>query len=380
MKNVAILGSTGSIGVNALKVIEALCDDYRVVALSTLNNVGLLARQVKEFKPKKVVVADPAAALKLKKLDAKRTEVLTGEEGLMEIASDKDIDIVVLAICGAPCLYPLLSAIKAGKHICLANKESIVIAGSIIMALSKKYKATIIPVDSEHSAIFQCLNSSKGSDVNRIYITGSGGPLLNVDKARFKSLSVKDVLNHPKWKMGKKITVDSATLMNKGLEMIEAHHLFGMPFDKIRLLIHPQAVVHSMVEFIDGAIIAQLGVTDMRIPIQYALTYPERAKAAAEMLDFSDIKELNFYSADMEKHPCLSLALGAARLGGTYPAVLNAADEVAVEAFLEKRIRFIDIPDVIEKVLKKHNAIYDPKLDDIIDTDIWAREEAFSLC
>lgn len=381
MKNVAILGSTGSIGINTLKVIESFPKRFKVVGLSSLSNVELLAEQIRRFKPSLVTVVDSSKARQLKKeIDTRRIKFFSTVEGLNIIAQSPDVDILVIAISGASAIYPLLASIKAKKQICLANKESVVMAGDILIDEAKKTGVSLIPVDSEHNAIFQCINSSRGSEISRIYLTGSGGPLRNVAKYKFSKLSIRQVLNHPKWKMGKKITVDSATLMNKGLEMIEASHLFGISIDRIKLLIHPEAIIHSMVEFIDGAIIAQLGVTDMRLPIQYALTYPERVKTPLPLIDFSKVKGLSFHRPDIAKYPCLALAVAAAKLGGTYPAVLNAADEEAVKAFLEGRLNFVKIPDVIEKVLLKHRAATDMTLDDILQADSWAREEARSLC
>ncbi|MFH1867377.1 MAG: 1-deoxy-D-xylulose-5-phosphate reductoisomerase [Candidatus Omnitrophota bacterium] len=381
MKNVAILGSTGSIGINTLKVIESLSKGFRVVGLSSFSNIGLLQEQIRIFKPSLVTVVDSKKGMELKpRIDTRRIKLFSGAEGLNIIASSKDVDIVVIAISGAAAIYPLLSSIDSKKHICLANKESIVMAGDIIMKRAAGRGANLIPVDSEHSAIFQCINSSAISSVNKIYLTGSGGSLFKTAKVRFPSLKVNEVLKHPKWKMGKKVTVDSATLMNKGLEIMEAQHLFKVPVDKIKLLIHPEAIIHSMVEFIDGAIMAQLGVTDMRLPIQYALTYPERVKTSMRMVDFSDMENLTFHKPDMAKYPCLSLAIATAKLGDTYPAVLNAADEEAVKAFLAKRINFVKIPKIIEKVLMKHHPVKDPCLDDIFKSDEWAREEAQGLC
>lgn len=381
MKNVAILGSTGSVGINTLKVIESLSGSFRVVGLSSFSNVNLLEKQIKRFKPSLITVVDPKSCMELKSRIGRRPiKLFSTTEGLNIIASSKDVDIVVIAVSGSTALYPLLAAIKSRKHICLANKESIVMAGEIVMEKVRRNRVRLIPVDSEHNAIFQCLGSDKPSRVNRIFLTGSGGPLLRMAKHRFSSLKVSQVLKHPKWKMGKKITVDSATLINKGLEMIEAQHLFNVSIDKIKLLIHPEAVIHSMVEFVDGTIIAQLGVTDMRLPIQYALTYPERVKTALSGIDFSSIGALNFRCPDHGKYPCLSLAMVAARLGGTYPAVLNASDEVTVEAFLKGDINFIKIAKIIEKVLMRHTSIEKPTLYDIIQSDRWAREEAHSLC
>ena len=381
MKNVAILGSTGSIGVNTLKVIGSLADRFKVKALSSHSNIDLLAEQIRRFRPQYVNIVDPNRLKALKKrVDTRGVRFFTGPEGSEVLARQKEVDIVVIAIAGSCAIYPLLAAIDNRKHICLANKESVVIAGKIIMDRVRAKSAKLIPVDSEHSAIFQCLNSSDTAVPYRIYITGSGGSLHNVAKNRLSKVSIGQALKHPKWKMGKKITVDSATLMNKGLEMIEAQHLFGMPIDRIRLLIHPQAIVHSMVEFRDGAIIAQLGIPDMRLPIQYALTYPERVSSQLPRMDFSKIDRLDFASPDIEKYPCLALSMVAARLEGTYPAVLNASDEEAVKAFLAGRVGLVDIAKVIEKVLKKHRSISDPDLDDILQADMWAREETRRLC
>lgn len=381
MKNVAILGSTGSIGINTLKVIESLSEDFRVVGLSSFSNTKLLETQIKKFKPSMVTVVEPKSCMALKrKVRRKGLKLFSTIEGLNIIASSKEVDIVVIAISGATALYPLLASIKSKKHICLANKESIVMAGDIIMKRARKNRVQLIPVDSEHNAIFQCIGPTKKSKVNRIFLTGSGGPLFRMPKHKFSSVKMSQVLKHPKWKMGKKITVDSATLMNKGLEMIEAQHLFNLPIDRIKLLMHPEAVVHSMVEFIDGNVIAQLGRTDMRLPIQYALTYPERVKTVLKGVDFLGIESFNFHRPDAEKYPCLSLAMVAAKLGGTYPSVLNASDEIAVEAFLKGKISFVKIAKIIEKVLMSHHSVERPTLDDIIQSDRWAREEAHSLC
>ena len=381
MKNVAILGSTGSIGVNALKVIDAFPDKFNVVGLSAYSNIGLLQEQIRKFKPSLVTVVNPKSAQELnKKVGSKNLKVLSAIEGLNIIAKHRKVDILIIAISGATALYPLLVGIDSKKHICLANKESIVIAGSIIMEKVNKKRIRLIPVDSEHSAIFQCINSSPNSEINQLFLTGSGGSLFKIPRAKLKGLSVADVLRHPKWKMGKKITVDSATLMNKGLEIIEAHHLFDIPIDNIKLLIHPEAIIHSMCEFIDGSVIAQLGVTDMKLPIQYALTFPERLKGCLKNLDFTSIDSLNFFQPDIQKYPCFSLALAAAKIGGTVPAVLNAADEIVVGAFLNHKIDFIKIPDIIEKVLIRHKYIEKPTLDNIFQADKWAREETRSLC
>ncbi|MDD5504278.1 MAG: 1-deoxy-D-xylulose-5-phosphate reductoisomerase [Candidatus Omnitrophica bacterium] len=376
IKRVAVFGSTGSIGINALKVIAAFPGRFQVAALSSFSNIKLLEKQIKEFSPLMAAIARPGLALKAGRGLSSKGVKIYGPEGLNIIAEDDRIDIVVMAVSGFAAIYPLISAIKKGKHICLANKESIVAAGDIIMGLVKKHNALLIPVDSEHNAIFQCLHSGPAGRINRLYITGSGGPLRRVDEKKFPALSVKQVLNHPRWKMGKKITVDSATLMNKGLEIIEARHLFGVPIDKIKLLIHPEAVIHSMCEFVDGSIIAQLGVTDMKLPIQYALTYPDRLDTPFARLDLLDIKNLAVMKADTLKFPCLTIALAAARLAGTAPAVLNAADEIAVKAFLDEKISFTRIPGIIEDVLRAHRFVSTPSIEQIFEADLWAREKA----
>ncbi len=380
MKNVAILGSTGSIGINTLKVIEAFPKHFKVIGLSSFSNTSLLEKQARKFNPSYVAVVSDKKSKELDRaLSKKNLKVLSGAEGLNIIASHSKVDILVVAISGAAAVYPLLAGIEAKKHICLANKESIVMAGSIIMKKVKRQGALLIPVDSEHSAIFQCINSSNISEVSQLFLTGSGGSLHRISKAHFSKLKVDQVLRHPKWKMGKKITVDSATLMNKGLEIIEAHHLFDIPIDRIKLLIHPEAVIHSMCEFVDGSVIAQLGITDMKLPIQFALTYPDRRKTPFQRLDFSKINNFSFTQPDIMKYPCLSLAMAAAKIGGTSTAVLNAADEVAVCAFLNGKIGFLKIPAIIEKVLVSHRFIESPTLDQIFESDKWAREESTRL-
>ncbi|MFA5069410.1 MAG: 1-deoxy-D-xylulose-5-phosphate reductoisomerase [Candidatus Omnitrophota bacterium] len=377
IKRVAVLGSTGSIGINTLKVIAAFPDRFKVVALSSFSNIRLLEKQISKFRPSMAAIAGPGlASHNAGSLPSFKGVKVYGPEGLNIIAEDSGVDIIVMAVSGFAAISPLISAIKKGRHICLANKESIVAAGDIIMGLARRYNALLIPVDSEHNAIFQCLCSGGADRIKRLYITGSGGPLLRVNAKRFSALSVRQVLNHPKWKMGKKITVDSATLMNKGLEIIEARHLFNVPIDNIKLLIHPGAVVHSMCEFVDGSIMAQLGVTDMKLPIQYALTYPDRLSTPFSRLDLFDIKNLVFMKADIQKFPCLTIALAAARLGGTATVVLNAADETAVKAFLDGRASFTRIPDIVEDVLKAHKFISDPSIEQIFEADLWAREKA----
>ena len=377
MKKVAVLGSTGSIGVNALKVIEVHKHEFCVESLSTYGNTKLLAEQIKKFKPKAVCVVDSEKIADLKKrVSLKNIKVFSTNIGNEILAESKKVDYVVMAVSGSCALNPILLAIKAKKRICLANKEAIVIAGEIIMRAAKKNKAMVLPVDSEHSAIFQCLSQAREKQaLSKIYLTGSGGSLRNIPKSGFSKLKKSFILKHPKWNMGPKITIDSATLMNKGLEVIEAKHLFNIQANKIKVLIHPEAIVHSMVEFSDGAVLAQLGVTDMKLPIEYALMFPKRSKNALARLDFNTIKNLSFGEPDIKKFPCFSLANVACKLGGTYPAALNAANEVVVQAFLKEKIKFPDIPKIIEKVLIKHKSIADPLLGDILSADAWAREE-----
>ena len=356
MQRIAILGSTGSIGTSTLDVISRFPDRFTVSCLSTNSNVDLLAKQARRFRPKATCVVNEK-----------------GIEGLCKMLEDVKVDVVVVAIVGSSALLPILTALSKVKRVALANKEALVMAGSIIMKEAKKKNVEIIPVDSEHSAIFQCIASNDVRQIKNICLTGSGGPLLNISKKRFKGITPRQAVNHPKWKMGKKISVDSATMMNKGLEVIEAHHLFGLDVERIKVLIHPETVVHSMVEFIDGSILAQMGACDMRIPIQYALTYPSRSFSPVKEVSFSNLGTLHFQQPDFKRFPCLEIAYEAGERGNTYPCVLNASNEVAVEEFLKGRIKFTDIPRLIEKVLKSHKAIKDPGIKDILEIDTWAR-------
>jgi len=378
MKRIAILGSTGSIGVNTLKVISHFPDRFRVIGLTTNSNIELLSEQIKEFKPRFVCVSDNKAGFALgKKLNTANTKLFIGAQGLEALVSIKNIDKIVLAISGAAALLPLLKALERGKEVALANKEALVMAGPLIMDLARKKKTKIIPVDSEQSAIWQCLGEEPRSRLKHIYLTASGGPFRTVSPAALKSISISTVLRHPRWKMGKKISVDSATLMNKGLELLETMFLFGIPSEKIKILIHPQALIHSMVEFIDGIVLAQLSSTDMRIPIQYALSYPQRISNSLPVIDFYKLQELHFAKPDFKRFPCLNLAYRAARELGTMPCVLNAANEVVVSEFLGKRLDFISIPKVIERVMDRHRSKLSPHLSDILAADKWAREEAY---
>jgi 1-deoxy-D-xylulose 5-phosphate reductoisomerase len=377
---IALLGSTGSIGVNALKVISSLKDRFEIIALSNDSNVRALSAQARRFVPKVLCVRDSTLIGKLKGSTPSGTSILSGTDGLEEIVSRRDVDMVIFAISGSACIAPLIRAIKNRKRIALANKESLVSAGSIVMPLAKKNKVPIIPIDSEHSAIFQCLEG-KRPFLNKIYLTATGGPLLDISKKRFDSLSRKFILNHPKWNMGSKISVDSATMMNKGLEVIEAKWLFDIEEKRIDVLVHPEAAVHSMIELIDGTVFAQISLPDMRLPIQYAITYPKRFCSEVEFLDFTKIKNLSFREPDMNKFPCLRLARESLKKGGTYPAVLNAADEETVKKYLEGKVKFSRIPIVIEKVLERHKrSIKEPSISDILGAESWAREEIVKLC
>jgi len=380
MKQIAIFGSTGSIGENTLSVLKSLKKEFKVAALTTNSNIRLLYSQIKEFNPHAVCVGNDTLALRLRSmLGRSEVRVLAGDSGLKELAASRGIDEAVIAISGASALQPLLTAIDSGKQIALANKEALVMAGYLLMRRAEKCRALIIPVDSEQSAIWQCLQGEERKSLKRVYLTASGGPLLGASVLELKKVSLKRVLRHPRWRMGKKISVDSATLMNKGLELLEAMHLFGLPAEKIKVLIHPQAIIHSMVEFTDGVLMAQLSATDMRIPIQYALSYPKRLSSSVKPLDFYALKRFDFAEPDFNKFPCLRLAYEAAKQGGTAPAVLNAADEVAVEAFLNKRIKFLDIPLTIEKALSRHKNKNNPSLNDILAADIWGRLEAAGI-
>ncbi|MFH1778576.1 MAG: 1-deoxy-D-xylulose-5-phosphate reductoisomerase [Candidatus Omnitrophota bacterium] len=380
MKRITILGSTGSIGTKALDVIESHSDNFSVAALASHSNVTLLAEQAKRHHPKLVAIYDESKFSDLKNsLVGTDIKLACGASGVEEVARYDGADLTLIAIAGSAGLIPTLAAVEGGKTVALANKEPLVMAGGIITARAKEKGTKIIPVDSEHSAIFQCLNGQNGSIVNKIYLTGSGGPLRKINSRRFDSLSPEEVINHPKWKMGKKISVDSATLMNKGLEIIEAKWLFNINVDKIEVLIHPEAIIHSMVEFVDGSIIAQLSSTDMRLPILYALSYPKRINSALPAVDFLKLKKLTFLPPNKRKFPCLKMSYEVARRGGSYPIVLNAANEEVVWAFLDRKIKFIRMPKIIEKVLSLHKGKSNPTLEEILEIDVWAREEAKRL-
>lgn len=380
MKNIAILGSTGSIGRNTLDVIRANPARFRVCAISAKGNISRVEEQIREFGPRLVAIFDERMAMELRKrVKALGVVVESGMDGLRMVARYKEADLIVFAVVGAVGLLPLLDAINAGKEVAIANKEVLVMAGEIIMECASRKGVRILPVDSEHMAIFQCLEGRKMEEVERVILTASGGPFLRVKVEDLYKMRPEDAVDHPRWNMGRKISVDSATLMNKGLEVIEAVHLFGIQQDKISILIHPEAIIHSMVEFIDGALLAQLSAPDMRIPILYALSYPDRIRANFRKIDLSKVGSLHFEEVPIEKFPCLGLALDVARAGGTYPAVLSAANEVATSLFLEGKIPFTRIPQLIEKTLERHTMIPRPDIDDILRADAWAREEVKDL-
>ncbi|MBU1727579.1 MAG: 1-deoxy-D-xylulose-5-phosphate reductoisomerase [Candidatus Omnitrophica bacterium] len=376
MKHIAILGSTGSIGRSALRVIKSFPDIFRVTALSAHSNIELLEEQIKLFRPEAVAINDDRAALRLSKRIGAKTRILVGQDGLTALCKMRKVDRVLLAISGSRALKPLLTAINNGKDVALANKEALVMAGPLIMRQAAKNGSKILPVDSEQSAIWQCLDGEDHKKLKGIILTASGGPFRRTRLSELKKVSVSKVLRHPRWKMGAKITVDSATLLNKGLELLEAMFLFGLPCDKVKVVVHPEAIIHSMVEFIDGVILAQMSVTDMRIPIQYALSYPERYPCTIAGVDFWKLGKLHFEKPDFKKFPCLGLSYKAAQDLGTMPAVLNAANEVAVEEFLNKKLDFLSIPKVIERVMLKHKNVVNFDLKDVFSADSWARQEA----
>ncbi len=373
MKKIAILGSTGSIGQSTLDIVQSNPDKFCVSALVAGGNIKLLAKQIKKFNPQLVCVKNRKLAVELRNTFSAKIKIFYGQEGAQEAAASTDAQIVVSAISGAAGLMPTLAAVKAGKDIALANKETMVIAGGVVNRLAEEKNIKILPVDSEHSAIFQCLEG-QASIPWRIILTASGGPFYKLSKKDLKTVKPAQALKHPNWKMGKKITVDSATMMNKGLEVIEAKWLFKVAFDRIEVVVHPQSIVHSMVEFIDGSILAQMGIPDMRTPIAYALNYPQRLPNKLPRLNLTRRKNLEFCKPDMSKFSCLKLAYEAGLAGGTNPAVLNAANEVAVAAFLDRKIAFTDIAKIIGKILSMHDAIADPSIEEILAADGWARE------
>lgn len=369
MKKIIVLGSTGSIGVNTLEVASAFPDFFSIEALSGNTNITLLAEQIKRFRPKVVAVSDRQKAKELRALINNNVEVLEGDEGLVTIASDMDYDIFVGAMVGFAGLPPTLEAIKRGKRIALANKETLVVAGEMVTELLKKHNAELIPIDSEHSAIFQCLVGERINEVEKLILTASGGPFLHKKKEELGLVTIEDALNHPNWKMGSKITIDSATMMNKGLEVIEAHWLFNLPKEKIEVVIHPQSIIHSLVEFVDGSIKAQLCMPDMKLPIQYALTYPNRFPSKYVETNLSVLKNLTFFEPDFDKFECLKLAYDVMEEGGTTPCIMNASNEVAVDKFLKGKIGFTQIPVIISKSIEKITNYKHPDIGLIFECD-----------
>ncbi len=374
MKNISILGSTGSIGKSTLEVVDSLHDEFKIIGISTNRNIELLIEQCKKYKPEIAAVADESQYSILKNSIPIGTKAVCGLDGLLEVAVNDKNDLLVSAIVGAAGLIPTYEAIKNGIDIAIANKEVLVVAGAIITTLAKEKKVKLLPVDSEHNALFQCLMGQKKRWVKKLILTASGGPFLNTPKEIMAKSTIQQALAHPKWSMGKKISIDSASMMNKGLEVIEAHWLFDIEYDSIDVLIHPESIIHSMVEFVDGSCIAQMNVPDMCIPIQNALTYPERHNGGIyKSLDFCKIAKLSFSEPDRDKFVCLELAYQAGNIGHSMPAVLNAANEEAVNLFLNEKIIFDDIPKIIMAVMNEHNVIKNPDLKSLFEIDKWAR-------
>lgn len=375
MKRIAILGSTGSIGRSALQVVEQFPDRLQVVALAAGRNIDLLAEQIHRFRPRLAAVFDHQLAKDLtsRLQPGIEVEVVAGSQGYQQVASCAEAEMILSSMVGAAGLIPTLSAIRAGKDVALANKETLVMAGALVMGEVRRSQVELLPVDSEHNAIFQAMEGHRREDLKRILLTASGGPFLNMPKEQLESVTPTQALAHPNWAMGAKITIDSATLMNKGLEVIEAKWLFDVPVEKIDVHVHPQSIVHSMVEYVDGSVIAQMGIPDMRIPIAYALAYPERLELDLPRLDFFTVQTLTFQEPDLNRFPCLKLAFAACKAGGTMPAVLNAANEVAVQAFLDNRIPFSGIPRLVNQAMEEHALDPAAELEAILEADAWAR-------
>ena len=381
MKNIAILGSTGSIGVNALSVIQANPEKYQVTALAAGKNIRLLLEQIKRFQPLAVAVIEETAAneLKAQLTNSGRPEIFFGTEGFIRLATMTEVDTIISAMAGAAGLLPTYSGIKAGRNIALANKETMVMAGSLVMAEARKHGVSILPIDSEHSAILQSLQGHPREDLRRVILTASGGPFRALSIEEMSKVTPAQALNHPNWNMGAKVSIDSSTMMNKGLEAIEAKWLFDLKMDQISILIHSQSIVHSMVEYKDGSIISQMGVPDMIIPISFALSFPHHLKTRVPPLELEKIGTLSFEKPDMKRFRCLDLALKAAEIGGSMPAVLNGANEIAVESFLKGNIGFLDIPDLIEKTMASHENHPIDSIETVMEVDKWARDMARSI-
>lgn len=376
MKRVILLGSSGSIGESTCKVARALPDKMKIVGLGVAKSTERLLEQAKEFGVKALAVSDPQAAEKVKSKLPAGAKFFPGAEGLARMVEETEADMVLVAIVGTAGLAPALAALRSGKDLAVASKEILVLAGSAVMAEAKKRKRQVLPVDSEHNAIFQCLQGANEKEVRKVILTASGGPFRQSRAAELEKVTVAQALKHPTWSMGKKITIDSATMFNKGLEMIEAHWLFGLPMKQVEVVVHPQSIVHSMVEFIDGSVLAQLSVTDMCFPIQYAVTFPERMPSGLPPLDLAKLGSLTFEAPDEKRFPALRLAREAGEAGGTLPGVFNAANEVAVEAFLAEQISFPRIWGMVDEVMQKHTTLSSPDLEAIIEADRWARSEA----
>ncbi len=380
MKRLTIIGSTGSVGKNTLRVVEHLQGRFEVFGLAARSNVEVLARQVAIFKPRVVALADAASVdsfvAECRRNGAACPEILGGAEGVRLIAEAPESDVVISAAVGAAGLEPTYAALRAGKRVALANKEAMVVAGELLGKTASQFGGLILPVDSEHNAIDQCLRAGKQNEVRKLILTASGGPFRTTPAEDFGGITPEEALNHPTWKMGRRITIDSATLINKGFEVIEASWLFNIPAEAIEVIVHPQSVVHSMVEFVDGSIVAQIGTADMRVPIQYALTYPERLVSPVAALDWASVTSLEFALPDREKFPCIGMAYQALEMGGTAPAVLNAADEIAVGEFLDRKISFTDVPRIIRDTLAAHDPVPADSVEAVLEADRWAREYA----
>src|SRR6266545_1864144 len=378
MKNVSILGSTGSVGRSTLDVVDAFAEELRVVGLAAGTNLDLLTEQVQRYRPELVSVRNAADVGALRQRIGPGVEIVCGADGASAVAAMPQADVVIAAIVGAAGIPPVYAALRAGKRVGIANKEVLVAAGDLMTRAAREHGGEILPVDSEHNAVHQAIRAGRHDEIQRIILTASGGPFLHRDLATFSDITIEAALAHPTWRMGNKISIDSATMMNKGLEVIEAHHLFDMPADRIDIVIHPQSIVHSMVEYVDGSIIAQLSTTDMKFPIQYALLYPERVTAPFARLDLATIRTLDFLPVDPERFPAVALAYAACRAGGSMPAVLNAANEIAVERFLAGELPFTGIVDIVERVLERHagNISEIASVDDALHWDGWARNEA----
>ena len=385
MKAITLLGSTGSIGTQTLDIVAQYPDQFRIIGLAAHSNVTLLAQQIRQFRPQIVAICNPDHLPQLQAATADldpQPILLSGEAGVVEVARYGEAEAVVTGIVGCAGLLPTIAAIEAGKDIALANKETLIAGGPVVLPLVQKHGVKLLPADSEHSAIFQCLQGVPVGGLRRILLTASGGSFRDLSVEQLAHVTVADALKHPNWSMGQKITIDSATLMNKGLEVIEAHYLFGVDYDQIDIVIHPQSIIHSLIELQDTSVLAQLGWADMRLPLLYALSYPERLATDWQPLDLVKAGNLSFREPDHQKYPCMNLAYAAGRLGGTMPAVLNAANEQAVALFLDEKIRFLDIPRLIETVCDRHQAHHQtsPTLDDILELDRWARREVLEVC